>query len=75
MSKLFTKSCFALCTIDQGKVLDAALAEVESAAYISKEDERKAHQKAQRIRRKASTYGLMVRNTTRHKVSSGPEAE
>jgi hypothetical protein len=69
MSKLFTKSFFALSTVDQSKVLDATLAELESATYINEEDEKKAQQKAQRIRRKAIKYGLMDPNTAKQEAS------
>jgi len=59
MRKLFTKNFFNLSSTDQTKLVDAALLELETAVYISKDDERRARRSAAYIRKKAVEFGIM----------------
>jgi hypothetical protein len=59
MRKLFTKNFFNLSSTDQAKLVGAALHELETAVYVSQDDERRAHRSAAYIRKKAVEYGIM----------------
>jgi len=60
VKRIFTKSFFEQSVADQGRIVEAALRELENQLYSSKADEEKAREAAKRIRRKAVKYGLFT---------------
>ena len=61
MKRIFTTRFFGLSTHDQAAVVEAALKDIEKnyGRYTTPEDEKRARQRAQRIRKKAVKCGIL----------------
>jgi hypothetical protein len=61
MTRIFTARFFRLSTNDQAAVVQAALADIEQnyGRFLTPADEKRARQRARRIRKKAVGYGVL----------------
>ena len=66
MKYIFTKRFFELPPIDQSAVVDSAIREIENniGRHLNPDDDRKAEEQIERIRRKAVEYGITEGNGT-----------
>jgi ribonuclease BN (tRNA processing enzyme) len=57
--RVFTRSFLSQSKVDQAKVVAAIIHDLTVQNYLSKDDERKAHEQARRIAKKARELGCL----------------